>query len=161
LLVAKDGGRRVAKKTTPALRNRDRDIDPNVQAVVTQTQESGKTRRFIAGAVSAPLTVAATGLPAWVIAGTTTNFNVTFALTFGLAATVAGVPGWAWGAWKHKKATDARRRVGELEGQTSVLIEARNAAQSRAEDLESDVRRYREDVDRLQAELGQRKGRER
>ena len=129
------------KAASTPLHTSDGSLDPQVILKATEQGEKGKTRRFVAGCISAPICIAATGIPAYFLAGTTTNISVTFALTYGASATVAGGSGWVFGAWKHKKASDARNRVKELENKAL-------AAQHRVTELEADVTRYRADLER-------------
>jgi hypothetical protein len=168
-----EGGRHAEREVAPrqaeerALYTSDGSLNPDVVSSVTRERERGRTWRTGIIALCIPATVAATGLPAWLVAGTVTTVNISVAAGMTLVATISGGGGLWWGRHQHRRASEARQRVVELEGRLGVMTEERDSLRRRTEGLERDLNRLRDERDR-QRELpakqpgtGRRQGRAR
>jgi hypothetical protein len=143
--------RQVAPPTQPeerSLYTSDGRINPEVMASVAKYHEIGKTSRTLIYAISVPASLAATALPASYLAGHVTAVNISVTLGLVLTATITGGGALWWGWKQRKKASDARKRVKELEGQLRDAHQERDSARRRAEGLERDADRLRKDLER-------------
>lgn len=104
----------MARKNSPAKKKMSAPSDEVMLAEIGVRHIHAQTARIIALCIGLALIVAATALPAWMVAGEETIVNVSVALSITLAATLTGGGAVMWG--RHHK-----RRADRLEQRNKTL----------------------------------------